>query len=320
MSADTGALSGLAQALGRAGGVDEIAAATLHWVTSVEGVTRAGLALTVVGGRQLRFLSSDARHLGPPPDWCLIDAYERLPLNDAVRTGRAVFLETSASLGLAYPELAERQDRAAVQSLVAVALTSADERIGGLLAYCDRELHEFDSDLSALLANAASRVTGALIAARAADIASASSALVEEDASLGDAPASSPTASCRLPDDATAPGTARTFLKEALREWGADQDIVDSALLCTSEIVTNVVMHVQQSSVITARRHDDRLIVHVDQPASSHDPVIQRVAEHDDPLVVAGRGLAVVDAIASRWGTETTSRNVRVWFELELTG
>jgi len=317
MSDDTALPHGLTEAFAHASGVDDVARATLRWVTALEGVTRAGLALTVVGGRQLRFLSSDEGSLGPPPRWCLIDAYDRLPLNDALRTGRAVVLYTSSSLRRTYPELADRQDPAAVRSLVALPLTSADQRLGGLLLYRDRELDEDDTDLQALLAQAAARVAQALIAAR--PMKSTVSPVIDQETLSGEDRPPSRTASLRLPDDATAPGTARLFLKEALEDWGTSQEVVDSALLCTSEVVTNVIMHVQQSSVITAQRDDGRLIIRVDQPAFGVEPVIAPAAEHDDPLVIAGRGLILVDAVASRWGTETTPSHVRVWFELELT-
>ena len=90
LSSDAAVLRRLGDALGRAGGVDEIAVATLRGVIALAGVTRAGMALTMVGGRQLRFLTSDDGRLGSSPEWCLIDAYDRLPLNDAVRTGTGV--------------------------------------------------------------------------------------------------------------------------------------------------------------------------------------------------------------------------------------
>src|SRR4051794_6119774 len=94
LNSDTAVVPGLSEALGSARGVDGVAVAALRAVVGIAGVTRAGLALTMVGGRQLRFLTSDDGRLGPEPSWCLIDAYDRLPLNDAVRSGRRIVLDS----------------------------------------------------------------------------------------------------------------------------------------------------------------------------------------------------------------------------------
>ena len=317
MNSDAVTLHHLREALARTGAIDGIAVAALQCVPALADVTRAGLALTMVGGRQLRFLTSDEGRLEPTPEWCLIDAYDHLPLNDAVRTGDQVVLESQRSLRRGYPEFAANQDDAAVQSVMAIPFMSGDECLGGLLTYIRRPLREHDDALRSALTEVANWVTQALLAARkthAQDGESqdpvASTPVVADDAD--------PVASRHLPDDATAPATARRFLKEALEEWGAGPDVVDSALLCTSEIVTNVVMHAQRRSVITAQRQEGQIIVRVDQPVTGKVPVIQPVLPHDDPLVVAGRGLALVDVLATRWGTETSPANVRVWFELEL--
>lgn len=85
----------LAQALGGARRIDEIATIALEWLTELRGVVRAGFALPVVGGRQLRFLSSDGAPTAEPSQWCAIDAYDHLPLNDAIRTGRNVVLDNA---------------------------------------------------------------------------------------------------------------------------------------------------------------------------------------------------------------------------------
>jgi anti-sigma regulatory factor (Ser/Thr protein kinase) len=309
---DAEALDVLGRTLAEADGVDDVAVAALRATTSLAGVTRAGVALTMVGGRELRFLTSDDGRLGTTPAWCVIDAYDRLPLNDAVRSGSPVVLHSHDELSLGYPDLAARQDPAIAQGLVALPLRSGDQCLGGLLAYSRQPLVDPDS-LRQSLAEVAGRVAHALVTVRSTDS-------MFGTKHLGGEGSPDPVARRLLPDDATAPATARRFVKEALEAWGADPDIVDSALLCTSEIVTNVVMHARRPSLITAQRRADQVVVRVDQPGSGPPPVIRRAPEHDDPMTVAGRGLALVDAIAARWGTESSDANVQVWFELGLTG
>jgi hypothetical protein len=124
---------------GGAGSIEDVAAAAFDTLLGRFGASRAGLALTVPGGRQLRFISSDATRDGGEARWCLIDAYAELPLNDAVRTGRDVVLATRESLMAAYPELGSKQ-QPTTRSVLALALQQAGRRIGGLVVYLDEEV------------------------------------------------------------------------------------------------------------------------------------------------------------------------------------
>ena len=303
----------LVRALQRARHVDEIASVALRFLRDLPGVVRAGLALSVVGGRQLRFLSSDGAALSPPLQWCSIDAYDRLPLNDAIRTGRDIVLNATEFAG-EYPALFARQGDGTPPSVVALALRAGERRLGGLLLY--RAALGLADPLAGLgaLGSFAAEVAGALLAAQS--VPNAPVELVCEQLSAG---AAEPlgTAYLRLPADETGPGLARRFLNETLQGWGVEDTVVEAALLCASEVVTNVVLHVRESSVIRVHRHHDRLIVHVHQPSVADVPEI-KPADLDDPLAVAGRGLLLVDAVSSRWGATSTGSVSCVWYELGL--
>jgi hypothetical protein len=41
--------------------------------------------------------------------------------------------------------------------------------------------------------------------------------------------------------------------------------------------------------------------------------------EDYDPMSISGRGLTLVDALASAWSAEHSADGTTVWFELELT-
>ncbi|HEU5044058.1 MAG TPA: ATP-binding protein [Nocardioidaceae bacterium] len=315
MGSDTVGSADLAEALGRARRVDEIATIALRWLTELRGVVRAGFALPVVGGRQLRFLSSDGATVEGTAMWCSIDAYDRLPLNDAIRTGRNVVLDSPDDFAREYPELFAAQADDAPRRVVALALRAGEQRLGGLLLYRDRELADPTAEL-AILDGLAADVAGALLAARSP--AGGPVELVCEQAAEGGTPGEPlEAAHLVLPADETAPGLARRFLRGTLRDWNIEDEVVDAAMLCASEVVTNVILHVQESSVISTQRREKRLTVHVHQPTFGEPPDIKPV-EHDDLLAVAGRGLALVAAVSDRWDTSSTGSMSCVWFELGL--
>src|SRR6476469_7149397 len=143
-----GALARLEAALPGCRDTDAVAVATLGHLLEVPGVLRAVLALTVLGGRQLRFLPSDVEKLTPSPSWCLIDAFDPLPLNDAVR-GRAVWLTRPDVILAAYPGVPIHQVGQTAQSIMTVTLEHGDEPLGGLLLYGAEELTFHDERLRA---------------------------------------------------------------------------------------------------------------------------------------------------------------------------
>lgn len=107
-------------------------------------------------------------------------------------------------------------------------------------------------------------------------------------------------------------GAARRFVATALTDAGVDHDVVDVAELLTSEIVTNAVVHAACAPEVGVARRDDAVRVEVVDNATSAPHL-----RHVPPDATAGRGLAIVDAMATRWGVERreSGGNV-VWFEL----
>ena len=118
-----------------------------------------------------------------------------------------------------------------------------------------------------------------------------------------------------LPADATAPRNARRFLRRTLDAWSVDDDTLDAAELCVSELVTNAVIHTGTASELTAELDPDFVTVLV-RDGGGRDTV-PRLAGQDDPLKVSGRGLCLVDAVASAWAVEHGADGTTVWFEIE---
>jgi two-component sensor histidine kinase len=101
---------------------------------------------------------------------------------------------------------------------------------------------------------------------------------------------------------------ARSFVGGTLDRWGR-RDLVEVAVLLTSELVTNAVVHARTELVVTVSRDGDRARVAVHDEESI--PPHRREAGLD-----GGRGLALVEALAGSWGTFSQGEGKAVWFEL----
>ena len=122
------------------------------------------------------------------------------------------------------------------------------------------------------------------------------------------------TARLDLPPVVASVPLARHVTLDLLRAWGSGHDLDDAALL-VSELVANVVDHVQGEAVLTLELAlaEDWLRISV-ADGSSIRPVVREL-EEDRPR---GRGLQLVAAIADRWGAEDHHGGKRIWFELAV--
>ncbi|MFD9456366.1 ATP-binding protein [Streptomyces sp. NPDC059985] len=90
----------------------------------------------------------------------------------------------------------------------------------------------------------------------------------------------------------------------------------DDLQLCLSELVGNVIAHVGEGtpvSLAVTRTPDGRTRVEVGDPDPRVWPVLRQAADTDE----SGRGLAVLDAVAVRWGVRPGPTGGKtVWAEL----
>src|SRR5690606_30461800 len=139
-------------------------------------------------------------------------------------------------------------------------------------------------------------------------------------------------------------GEARRMAAEAFAEWNVPEESAELACLLVSEVVTNVVLHAASASVsrrnllmegpplsfedswdipleeeivtekqftLRPRRGSESVWVEVfDQDLRL--PRIRSAGENDE----GGRGLYLVDQLASRWGSRPTNEGKAVWFEV----
>lgn len=105
---------------------------------------------------------------------------------------------------------------------------------------------------------------------------------------------------------------ARTFATEALRATAPDA--LEAIQLMVSELATNAIRHVMSSFDLTI--HDAPHEIRVEVTDYGGGTPVKRAA---GPEALSGRGLQIVDLLATRWGvTAEPDAGKTVWFELAL--
>jgi PAS domain S-box-containing protein len=136
-----------------------------------------------------------------------------------------------------------------------------------------------------------------------------------------------PVARLALPSRSVSVSQARRFVAAGLAGHGLDEEATETAVLLTSEVVTNAVVHCSTDVLL-------RLSVSDAPPGGPDDEQpgpgalvevydacglvpLQREAEPDS---VTGRGLALVELLASAFGTVPAEHGKVVWFSVGGTG
>ncbi|WP_329053814.1 SpoIIE family protein phosphatase [Streptomyces violaceus] len=112
--------------------------------------------------------------------------------------------------------------------------------------------------------------------------------------------------------------SARSFVRDTLQGWGF-ADIVDDAVVLTSELVTNAVVHAGTSADLLCLRSDEGVRIEVaDRYPEREIPLQGAAINMGSPDREGGRGLQLCAALAGRWGVEYTPTHKTVWFQLDL--
>jgi histidine kinase-like protein len=115
----------------------------------------------------------------------------------------------------------------------------------------------------------------------------------------------------RLPRDRTCPMVARRLVEGRVGE-DLDVRLAENAILIVSELATNALLHGEGMIRLVVNRRGDRLRIEVAD--EGHPTTIGMVPQGRRGL--GGRGLFIVDQLASAWGTARGT--ARVWAELAL--
>ncbi|ANZ15920.1 SpoIIE family protein phosphatase [Streptomyces noursei] len=112
--------------------------------------------------------------------------------------------------------------------------------------------------------------------------------------------------------------TARAFVRDTLQGWGY-ADVVDDAVVLTSELVTNAVVHAGTAADVLCLRTDGGIRISVaDRYPEREIPLQNHGQTVVHPDREGGRGLLLCGALAARWGVEYTAAQKHVWFHLDL--
>ncbi|WP_326550067.1 ATP-binding protein [Micromonospora sp. NBC_01813] len=111
------------------------------------------------------------------------------------------------------------------------------------------------------------------------------------------------------------PGRARRLIDEACRSWQLGA-LVDEAMVIGSELVSNAVEHAGTELDITTTRLAGAIRISVRDRA----PELPKPADRSvhGNLRGRGRGLAIIEALASDWGYAGLSDGKAVWAALRL--
>jgi anti-sigma regulatory factor (Ser/Thr protein kinase) len=117
-------------------------------------------------------------------------------------------------------------------------------------------------------------------------------------------------ASCQFDPEIRAVGAARRFAFEIARQWGAaPHDIV----LVVSELAANAVVHGHTPFTVSLSRHGRTVSIEV---FDEHAGPARRSTVSTEAQ--SGRGLVIVDRVATNWGSRPLSEGGKVvWAELD---
>ena len=103
---------------------------------------------------------------------------------------------------------------------------------------------------------------------------------------------------------------ARLFVDDTLRDWSLGHVTAD-ALLIVSELAANAVLHGNSDFTVGLTRSRDTMLIGVGD--SRHEsPTVRDIGLGE----AGGRGLQLVTALATQWGTDVVADGKLVWAEL----
>ena len=114
-----------------------------------------------------------------------------------------------------------------------------------------------------------------------------------------------------LAPDPAAVRQARQLVQQVCAAAGADPESCDNAVLLTSETVTNAFTHGRSEARLRVDADRDAILVQVGDDNSRHPATVAR-----DPEALDGRGMEIVQLLASRWGVRDDTYGKTIWFEI----
>jgi phosphoserine phosphatase RsbU/P len=110
----------------------------------------------------------------------------------------------------------------------------------------------------------------------------------------------------------TSPGLARGFVRRVLGDAGVDRLTTEDAALLATELVTNSVIHASTPITLDVVVSEGAVRVGVTD-ASDTEPVLRE----QDREATTGRGLHLVDSVATEWSVVYAENSKTVQFSLD---
>ncbi|MER5450592.1 ATP-binding protein [Streptomyces sp. NPDC002764] len=107
------------------------------------------------------------------------------------------------------------------------------------------------------------------------------------------------------------PRAARTHVNNTCRIWHLPRQAVEGLALITCELVTNAVVHAHAEEItVMLGLAPHHVWVSVTDRGRPRSPIVRRTAAED---AEDGRGLCLVEALATRWHATTSHSGTQVW-------
>lgn len=110
--------------------------------------------------------------------------------------------------------------------------------------------------------------------------------------------------------------SARAFIRGHCRDAGFSDDLCDTAMLLTSEAVTNALVYAGPRASVIATAVPGGLLVEIEDAVPG--PLLAGPLPHPDPRALGGRGLFILAELATEWGSYDRGRGKVVWFALKV--
>jgi MEDS: MEthanogen/methylotroph, DcmR Sensory domain len=107
------------------------------------------------------------------------------------------------------------------------------------------------------------------------------------------------------------PAEARRFVRETLADWGR-ADLSDDAALIATELATNAVLHARSDFTVTLSAGLEGSM----RIAVADASLIRPRPRQARPLDGSGRGLGLIEALATSWGADLLPDGKVVWAQL----
>ncbi|MFE7794536.1 ATP-binding protein [Streptomyces sp. NPDC057460] len=111
---------------------------------------------------------------------------------------------------------------------------------------------------------------------------------------------------------------AQDFVQSRMAAWGHEA-VADDLILIVSELATNALIHADSDVEVRLREYGDRIRMEVrDSDPAPPVPSFLVTSGGENQIAEHGRGIIIVEALASVFGSSPNGRGKTIWLEIAL--